>query len=371
MKTSVILLMLEMLLINLILINYCCRRRFNGFITFLGLVGSTIVIFAGFKALLPGLGNGKTIFLGFIYLLVFFLLYEEKWIRLIMITFMCWNYTLVAFVLSCQIGRLVPVADQDLVNIIIQTAFYLVTVYPFFKWIVPKYSFIVQNLNQFDRGCTCFFGCSCVLNYVVVWMAHLAFFEGEGGILRVLVILLFAVLGLITYLMLYRMMNDSVRIQQLERTSFQDPLTGTGNRGLLINDLKRLLEGKKTFSILFMDLDRFKKINDQYGHVIGDQYLQHFANISARILENAGKIYRFGGDEFVALCPGTLQSNIIEQLRVCREWEKGAPCPFNGVSIGGVECNIPFPDILDILHEVDQKMYEIKKERWKVQNPDG
>ena len=370
MELSVFLLMMEMLLINLISINYFCHRRFNRLITVLGLTGSTIVIFSGLKALLPDLGNGKTIFFGFIYLPVFFLLYKEKWIQMIMITFMCWNYTLAAFVLSGQIVRLADVPDQGLMHIIVQTIFYLVTIYQFFKWIVPKYSFVVQNLEQFDRGCTWFFGCSCVLNYVVVWMAHLAFFEGEGSLLRVLIILLFTVLGLITYLMLYRMMHDSFRIRQLELVSFQDSLTGLGNRERLINDLKQFLEGEKPFSILFMDLDCFKKINDRYGHVVGDQYLQHFADISARILGHTGEMYRLGGDEFVALCPGTLKNSIMERLRVCHGWDKGAPCPFNGVSIGGVECSIPFPELLDILHEVDQKMYEMKKKRWKVQNPD-
>ena len=72
------------------------------------------------------------------------------------------------------------------------------------------------------------------------------------------------------------------------------------------------------------------------------------------------------GDEFVALCPGSIRKDKTEEIQ---NWEQGAPCSFNQVSIGAIECRPPFKDADRLMHEVDQKMYEMKlksrKERTK------
>ena len=155
-------------------------------------------------------------------------------------------------------------------------------------------------------------------------------------------------------------MSDSVRIRKLEQVSLRDDLTGLANRVCLFEDLQELRRGKAVFSILFMDLDRFKEVNDTYGHVVGDQYLRHFADICGDVFRGSGKAYRFGGDEFVVLCPGDIPEDKIEELQACQSWEQGAPCPFNQVSIGAIACRPPFEDADFLMHEVDQKMYEMK-----------
>ena len=63
-------------------------------------------------------------------------------------------------------------------------------------------------------------------------------------------------------------------MDRLEYASFHDPLTGLGNRSMLWEHLKQLLKENQTFSLLFIDLDRFKEINDKYGHLTGDWYLK-------------------------------------------------------------------------------------------------
>lgn len=109
-----------------------------------------------------------------------------------------------------------------------------------------------------------------------------------------------------------------------------------------------------------MDLDRFKQINDQYGHLVGDQYLQHFANICCQIFQNTGKVYRFGGDEFAAVYNGIIPQAIIRQLESCPQWDEGAPCPFNQVSTGVLHCRPPHSNVEQILQQVDQLMYQNK-----------
>lgn len=62
-----------------------------------------------------------------------------------------------------------------------------------------------------------------------------------------------------------------------------------------MNHLNALLASGDAFSVMFMDLDRFKAVNDRYGHLLGDAYLRHFASVSAGILEGYGELYRFAG----------------------------------------------------------------------------
>ena len=82
-----------------------------------------------------------------------------------------------------------------------------------------------------------------------------------------------------------------------------DPLTKTFNRGALDNDLNRILSfGKEKDLELFLiliDIDDFKSINDNYGHIVGDKILIASSNIFKNSIRNQDKVYRYGGDEFV------------------------------------------------------------------------
>lgn len=173
---------------------------------------------------------------------------------------------------------------------------------------------------------------------------------------------LFLLLSLtyVFYFILYRIVLDAIRLNHLEQEVSHDPLTGLRNRSQLWNDLAKLSDNGEEFSVLFMDLDQFKLINDQYGHITGDRYLKHFAHLTSEILQNKGKVYRFGGDEFVAVYPGLMPQEIINQLKECHGWEDGAPCPFNQVSVGMLFCEPPHQDVEQILQRVDNLMYQNK-----------
>jgi diguanylate cyclase (GGDEF)-like protein len=79
-----------------------------------------------------------------------------------------------------------------------------------------------------------------------------------------------------------------------------DPLTGLANRRVLDQQLARCVDGV----LLLCDLDRFKAINDRFGHAAGDQCLRHFARVFQQALQGHGVCGRYGGEEFLALLPG-------------------------------------------------------------------
>lgn len=93
--------------------------------------------------------------------------------------------------------------------------------------------------------------------------------------------------------------------RKLERQALLDPLTGLPNRRYLEDVLDKLADEEGTaVSVLHMDLDRFKQINDNMGHIAGDLVLRHVAQLLERLATPARFVARVGGDEFVIVCPG-------------------------------------------------------------------
>jgi len=93
--------------------------------------------------------------------------------------------------------------------------------------------------------------------------------------------------------------------KDLENLAYYDVLTNLPNRSLLIERLKQAISlakrNQSIFSVLFVDLDRFKKINDSLGHALGDKFLQEVAGRLIALLRDSDTIARNGGDEFVIL----------------------------------------------------------------------
>jgi len=92
---------------------------------------------------------------------------------------------------------------------------------------------------------------------------------------------------------------------KLRKMATRDPLTGLPNRTLLLETIavtiQRARVHKHQFCMLFIDLDRFKNINDSLGHAIGDQFLARIARVLERVVGDNGTVARLGGDEFVIL----------------------------------------------------------------------
>lgn len=107
---------------------------------------------------------------------------------------------------------------------------------------------------------------------------------------------------------------------QLEKQALLDPLTGISNRLALVSQLeKEVLRARRDdedLGLLFADLDGFKGINDQLGHLVGDDLLQEISAMLKGFFRESDHVCRYGGDEFVILMPGTGLADIE-----CKGWE--------------------------------------------------
>lgn len=103
--------------------------------------------------------------------------------------------------------------------------------------------------------------------------------------------------------------------EKLKFLAYHDPLTGSLNRrvmeSILTREFQRARRYRSPLSLVFLDIDFFKKINDQYGHDAGDQVLVHLARGMENMVRNSDVVARFAGDEFIVILPETSESEAI------------------------------------------------------------
>jgi diguanylate cyclase (GGDEF)-like protein len=154
---------------------------------------------------------------------------------------------------------------------------------------------------------------------------------------------------------------------QLAVQASQDPLTGLANRRSVDSHLEVRSKGETPFSIIYMDLNGFKKINDTYGHQAGDDLLKQVGARLRLAFRSTDIVGRWGGDEFVALVDSSLADAKIHVSRIT-EWLSKDFVITSGdveqqVNVGaavGVATWRPGETVTEVLQRADAEMYEQK-----------
>jgi diguanylate cyclase (GGDEF)-like protein len=156
--------------------------------------------------------------------------------------------------------------------------------------------------------------------------------------------------------------------EELLQASITDPLTGCHNRRFLDQVMDRELQRHTRFklpmSLLFIDVNRFKAINDLLGHEAGDRVLQYVARFLKSHIREADYVFRYGGDEFLVLitCTGEEARQKGDALKATFDLEPDTSNlpPGIGLSVGTIEVPLGTTDLTPLIHEVDKRMYEDK-----------
>lgn len=150
----------------------------------------------------------------------------------------------------------------------------------------------------------------------------------------------------------YCLMVDRVRdtLDALRQASLTDHLTGSANRKHLFQEGPRLIDAGlragMPVSLLMLDLDNFKNVNDTFGHAAGDAVLTAFAELLERMVRQSDIFARVGGEEFAVLAPNAGQTAAVELAERIRLAVAALPVPFGGqtlsitVSIGTATLNV-------------------------------
>lgn len=161
-------------------------------------------------------------------------------------------------------------------------------------------------------------------------------------------------------------------MEELIMTSRKDHLTNLNNRRyfteLLEKEILRFKRFKRGFSLLMIDLDRFKVINDTYGHEFGDIVLKSFATIMADSLRETDVTGRWGGEEFLILLPETDETTAYKVAENIRKTVEESEVEYDGeiikftISIGIKYFENNELEINELLNQVDKKLYQAKSE---------
>jgi diguanylate cyclase (GGDEF)-like protein len=157
-----------------------------------------------------------------------------------------------------------------------------------------------------------------------------------------------------------RVLADSRR--RLEEMALRDPLTGLWNRRsfeLRLEQMAALSERTAVpFALAMLDLDRFKQINDQFGHHAGDMVLRHVADVLRTNARGGDEVFRMGGDELAVLFPATVSADACLALERVRTALRENPPEVATVTFSaGVAQNLETEDMTRL---ADRRLYEAK-----------
>lgn len=158
---------------------------------------------------------------------------------------------------------------------------------------------------------------------------------------------------------------------ELRERSMIDDLTGLFNRRYfersLSYDIERFKRYERPIGVILFDIDRFKLINDTYGHAVGDMALQHLAQLAKQMIRSADILARYGGEEFTLLLPETDTNGAHITAERLREFVSASPFNsqagpvFMSVSCGVTALEGHFDGTLDdVMRTVDKALYEAK-----------
>jgi diguanylate cyclase (GGDEF)-like protein len=154
--------------------------------------------------------------------------------------------------------------------------------------------------------------------------------------------------------------------KKLRELSYIDPLTGLYNRRYFLERVRMHLMEKGRAHIMLCDIDRFKDVNDQYGHLAGDAVLKEFAAIAKEVLKHNHAIARLGGDEFVMALTDMTDEEAFAMGESLRKQVEKTPFHYQTqvlsihISIGIARLSYQDLEKSELIADADRALYQAK-----------
>ncbi len=191
---------------------------------------------------------------------------------------------------------------------------------------------------------------------------------GYDDLIKFIVILAFGLFLLLDFMLIY--MNYTYLINKIRKLSYTDKLTGALSRGFFIKLLEvkmaELKRTEKNLVLAILDIDDFKKVNDTYGHVVGDEVLRGFTDNLRDTIRQNDIICRYGGEEFLILMEVSSEKEASLAIKRLHASVRGNKITEHEISVtfsGGMEFltkKDSTRDIDEIIKLIDKRLYEAK-----------
>lgn len=162
--------------------------------------------------------------------------------------------------------------------------------------------------------------------------------------------------------------NYEGRVASAELQALSDALTGLRNRRylqiMLTAARARLDRYNRPLTLAYLDVDDFKRLNDTYGHQVGDDFLRRIADVLLEFTRDTDTVARVGGDEFVVLLPEATPADarpVLDRIQRALEQLEGPHGAKISFSIGACTFYQPMESVEAMIHEADERMYRVKR----------
>ncbi len=360
---TVMIIAIEMTLVNLYVSYICSKKKYSNIVIFITLFIFTISLFSIMQFILQYIpnnrnGNGLIMLTGFLYLIPLSFLYDQSIKYTLAIMCSSWIYTVFAFSLSIRLGYLLNERWFEISILIVHTLFYIFTLPRFLMFLKNKFANLVQNVEDKTLTTLLQFG---ILWFMTAVMINYIFVVGGSAALKMVVTILLMFSGAVSFKLFYSLVVISQTATELIEQKKIDHLTQSKNRHGLKEDAQILIDNKSVFSIIFIDLDNFKSVNDEYGHSAGDAYLTEFVKVVENLFKDYGSLYRMSGDEFVFLYEGESVSDICKMIEFDIFFKCQNNIEFKGLSLGHASFPQDGNELSALMKVADFNMYQMKK----------
>lgn len=357
-----IMIVLEIIIMNMSVFYKNTTSKYSlGKTVLIIFIYTIILIVFGYYILkqLSFFGNGNALFtmLGFLYLPILNYLFEENYRDEFFIMCYVWIYTLTIFSISVQIASILNMYDRFSIILISQTIIYMFT-YRFMIGFVRNV--YVKLLDCNDLEIRKYLDQAAFIWFSTIFIVNLNFIFENISILKIIAFIVILINVIFNYLLIYEILSKCDHIGLLQNQIAKDTLTKIGSRIGFEDFTARKIKNKQSFAIIYLDLDKFKEINDNYGHLIGDQYLKVFARELANHKDMDA--FRISGDEFVAVCSIENYQNLMTEINKI-DFKLNNDVLFKGVSTGYALYPNEANDIDRLIYLADQRMYKNKQQK--------
>lgn len=304
-----------------------------------------------------GTGGGQFFVLGLFYIFPPLLFSRQSLKDRVIVTFSAFAYGLLIYALSLRIAYLFNVNYLSLLTFCIQTGMHLAI---FLTLTMKRNLFKLFNPESIPNKTKNKLMVVIFLSFFLIINLNKNLTVDTAEIQKLLFVVLFAIFFVYSLLLIFELGKEISQNKSLSNQIKEDLLTHMKNRSAFKDDFAELIDKAAPFSLIYMDLNRFKTINDSYGHAVGDRYLICFAEKLKLHERQNTRFYRLSGDEFCCVTDDSesIEAALLEINRLDIFFDN---VKFLGFSYGIAHFPDDGEDSARLLQSADSSMYNMKR----------